>query len=111
RLTSLVSSAAGQVARAFPPFRSRRSSDLGPHRTGGARGPDVSRAAPPSPRERIAYRAFATVGSLGRALPTHAGRRRETRSVREVDRKVTRLNSSHEWISYAVLCLTKNNAD
>src|SRR5438105_9136571 len=24
------------------------------------------------------------------------------------DRKSTRLNSSHEWISYAVFCLTKN---
>src|ERR1017187_10672312 len=24
------------------------------------------------------------------------------------DRKSTRLNSSHRWISYAVLCLTKN---
>src|SRR5207247_3105053 len=26
-----------------------------------------------------------------------------------VDRKSTRLNSSHEWISYAVLCLKKIN--
>src|SRR5207247_8783211 len=25
----------------------------------------------------------------------------------ELDRKSTRLNSSHEWLSYAVLCLTK----
>src|SRR5438105_8582225 len=25
------------------------------------------------------------------------------------DRKSTRLNSSHEWISYAVFCLKKNN--
>src|SRR5207247_10731550 len=28
-------------------------------------------------------------------------------AVREVDRKSTRLNSSHEWISYAVFCLKK----
>src|SRR5207247_4702292 len=27
----------------------------------------------------------------------------------ELDRKSTRLNSSHEWISYAVFCLKKNN--
>src|SRR5438105_12463608 len=28
-------------------------------------------------------------------------------SVRSRDRKSTRLNSSHEWISYAVFCLKK----
>src|SRR5438105_10468697 len=28
-------------------------------------------------------------------------------AVRDVDRKSTRLNSSHEWISYAVFCLKK----
>src|SRR5438105_5383217 len=27
------------------------------------------------------------------------------------DRKSTRLNSSHEWISYAVFCLKKKNND
>src|SRR5207247_8787619 len=27
----------------------------------------------------------------------------------EIDRKSTRLNSSHEWISYAVFCLKKKN--
>src|SRR5207247_5493998 len=27
------------------------------------------------------------------------------------DRKSTRLNSSHEWISYAVFCLKKKNVD
>src|SRR5438105_5809341 len=27
------------------------------------------------------------------------------------DRKSTRLNSSHEWISYAVFCLKKKNAN
>jgi len=34
----------------------------------------VSETASPSPRERVAYRAFATVGWLGRTLPTHSGR-------------------------------------
>src|SRR5207247_10067994 len=32
---------------------------------------------------------------------------RRVPGVREVDRKSTRLNSSHEWISYAVFCLKK----
>src|SRR5438105_6861105 len=35
-------------------------------------------------------------GGLGPALP--------------VDRKSTRLNSSHEWISYAVFCLKKKKS-
>ncbi len=34
----------------------------------------MSETASPSPRERVAYRAFATVGWLGRTLPTHSGR-------------------------------------
>src|SRR5207247_5885900 len=29
------------------------------------------------------------------------------RKTRQIDRKSTRLNSSHEWISYAVFCLKK----
>src|SRR5207247_5558192 len=29
----------------------------------------------------------------------------ERRAAQEADRKSTRLNSSHEWISYAVFCL------
>src|SRR5207247_9295726 len=32
-----------------------------------------------------------------------------TRCCRTRDRKSTRLNSSHEWISYAVFCLNKKN--
>src|SRR5438105_8595658 len=28
-----------------------------------------------------------------------------------IDRKSTRLNSSHEWISYAVFCLKKKNGE
>src|SRR5207247_11386759 len=30
-------------------------------------------------------------------------------STTAIDRKSTRLNSSHEWISYAVFCLKKKN--
>src|SRR6266849_7391806 len=32
---------------------------------------------------------------------------RQTRQCSRPDRKSTRLNSSHEWISYAVFCLKK----
>src|SRR5207247_11154312 len=43
--------------------------------------------------------------------PTLAGNRhqsvRHRRQVSVPDRKSTRLNSSHEWISYAVFCLKK----
>src|SRR2546429_5492170 len=38
---------------------------------------------------------------------TWAGR--ETRDSRTLDRKSTRLNSSHGYISYAVFCLKKKN--
>src|SRR6266536_5306728 len=42
--------------------------------------------------------------------PGHGGHRREPpvgEPPRAGDRKSTRLNSSHEWISYAVFCLKK----
>src|SRR5438105_9301046 len=35
------------------------------------------------------------------------GRRLDHAPVDQEDRKSTRLNSSHEWISYAVFCLKK----
>src|SRR5438105_11203300 len=38
----------------------------------------------------------------------HVGLRRLPQAARR-DRKSTRLNSSHEWISYAVFCLKKKN--
>src|SRR5438105_11328507 len=39
-----------------------------------------------------------------------AGRgEREKAALRDRDRKSTRLNSSHEWSSYAVFCLKKKN--
>src|SRR6266536_5237181 len=41
----------------------------------------------------------------GRADGSVHGRPRTARQ----DRKSTRLNSSHEWISYAVFCLKKKN--
>src|SRR2546430_11538047 len=42
-----------------------------------------------------------------RALAAAAGARRAARGVRALDRKSTRLNSSHSQISYAVFCLKK----
>src|SRR5438105_8186172 len=34
-----------------------------------------------------------------------------TETLLMLDRKSTRLNSSHEWISYAVFCLKKKNIE
>src|SRR5258708_9861433 len=39
----------------------------------------------------------------------HAGRRQSARGELALDRKSTRLNSSHQIISYAVFCLKKKN--
>src|SRR5207247_11250713 len=76
---------------ALPPFPTRRSSDLrvpSVHRRRTASHPDANRSditsTPPNHR----------ITSQGRAGST-------------TDRKSTRLNSSHEWISYAVFCLKK----
>src|SRR5207247_8731097 len=49
-----------------------------------------------------------STGKLGKGLvpapgEAAAGNDRQAQEVRE-DRKITRLNSSHEWISYAVFC-------
>src|SRR5947208_10267654 len=45
---------------------------------------------------------------IGGVIPDHAHRaRRRLTGAREPDRKSTRLNSSHQIISYAVFCLKK----
>src|SRR6266849_6710777 len=49
---------------------------------------------------------FRSLPRRGRVGPIR-GTRRFHRSGRGRDRKSTRLNSSHEWISYAVFCLKK----
>src|SRR5947208_7973761 len=50
----------------------------------------------------------ARAGQLPARLPEGAGvRRREGRQPARGDRKSTRLNSSHQIISYAVFCLKK----
>src|SRR3712207_7606622 len=53
-------------------------------------------------------RAFACRGA-GSALPRGAGRDRGAALSGDLDRKSTRLNSSHANISYAVFCLKKKN--
>src|SRR2546430_7731245 len=51
-----------------------------------------------------------TPGStLGRAVCTGSTRDHLQRDVHHIDRKSTRLNSSHSQISYAVFCLKKKN--
>src|SRR3712207_7706802 len=83
-------------------FRSRREPDErgraararaggGVERTRGAVGPQVDRAPP-----------FRNPASSEK--PGFLGRRQSP-----IDRKSTRLNSSHANISYAVFCLKKNN--
>src|SRR2546422_2736679 len=46
-----------------------------------------------------------------RRAPTRAAEVRLARPPDERDRKSTRLNSSHGYISYAVFCLKKKNKD
>src|SRR5205809_3531613 len=72
-------------AHSAPSFPTRRSSDL--HATGGGQSgirrlESTARISPQSPRDR-------------RFKPANA------------DRKSTRLNSSHGYISYTVFCMTK----
>src|SRR5438105_12785046 len=47
------------------------------------------------------------VSRCGPCRKPATGRSRRVPSTRFPDRKSTRLNSSHEWISYAVFCLKK----
>src|SRR5438105_9774071 len=71
-------------------FPTRRSSDLsGAAMRAGVRDPNTCR--------NVRHRG--TRGGGARAA-LHEG---------QEDRKSTRLNSSHEWISYAVFCLKKKN--
>src|SRR5271170_7001191 len=67
----------------------RRSGGPAGERTVHGAGPQLRRARPQQGSGR----------PHGHYAPVAAGR----------DRKSTRLNSSHEWISYAVFCLKKKN--
>src|SRR5256884_3195873 len=70
-----------------------------------------------SPRSRVSewlarYQAFGVEGLLeghrsGRPLELTSAQRKQLDDILERDRKSTRLNSSHGYISYAVFCLKK----
>src|SRR5207247_10118507 len=82
-----------------PPFPTRRSSDLtsapsSPPRAAPACSPSTPTAIGCNASSRSSPRATTNASPPGRGLE-------------EADRKSTRLNSSHEWISYAVFCLKK----
>src|SRR5699024_12324438 len=78
-------------------FPTRRSSDLG--HAGAVPGDVVGRR----PGTRLSLGRPAGDAFLG-PLP---GVRNEVRHLGDIDRKSTRLNSSHVSISYAVFCLKK----
>src|SRR5438105_7466183 len=60
----------------------------------------------PCPHKRAAGWSLVVFSTSGVQSP--ASQSRQQRQLRShVDRKSTRLNSSHEWISYAVFCLKK----
>src|SRR5207248_6425613 len=84
-------------------FPTRRSSDLRPlPRAPGLR----PRRGDPCSRRRGAGDLRPTAVLVGARELLHPGRGRRARAAR-VDRKSTRLNSSHRTISYAVFCLKK----
>src|ERR1035437_5130467 len=69
----------------------------------------VERAEPASPDPRAAWREAARAHRGGEDGRTGQGQRAGRRNLRrDIDRKSTRLNSSHANISYAVFCLKKN---
>src|SRR2546429_4770517 len=63
------------------------------------------------------FRSLALLGVTGKRLEddlngyfiSHSGVDHQVKSVSSGDRKSTRLNSSHGYISYAVFCLKKKN--
>src|SRR5207245_6077694 len=84
------------------PFPTRRSSDLDARAREAARGRVLGILRVPGLPERLA--------DDGGARPLRrldAQVIREREECRELDRKSTRLNSSHGSISYAVFCLKK----
>src|SRR5207247_6582789 len=79
--------------------------------------PEDSRSAPTTGAARLSHRGSFGVSKIAFAILTnHSARRSEVvgragdrerghAASASPDRKSTRLNSSHEWISYAVFCL------
>src|SRR5438105_10615857 len=71
----------------------------------------MRRSLPPRCRNSRSF--MCTRASVARRATAHAwgncSNKSAQRSAGDQDRKSTRLNSSHEWISYAVFCLKKKN--
>src|SRR5207247_2730006 len=82
-------------------FPTRRSSDLLPPGERGQNDHGLTWHACRQAAQRLRYPGAEAPG-IGRALPGGS-------PAPHGDRKSTRLNSSHEWISYAVFCLKKKN--
>src|SRR5207244_13276174 len=92
-------------------FPTRRSSDLGADSAHTSRSRSIADARNYAPQRgtdergrRVSYQP-----SRSRGLPvyTKKPRFRSTQDFEKQDRKSTRLNSSHQIISYAVFCLKK----
>src|SRR5207247_9122278 len=91
-------------------FPTRRSSDLAePHRLPALNAGVESARSFGLETVTLEVPAASPAASLMRALDIATERRIDAllvlRANIHVDRKSTRLNSSHEWISYAVFCL------
>src|SRR5207247_2691402 len=98
---------ASAATRDLPSSPTRRSSDL---RSGPPRRPRrLPRRRPPPPPPRRPLRRPRQGGHEvnTQAQPHRGAESGEEQSRGRRDRKSTRLNSSHEWISYAVCCLKK----
>src|SRR2546430_13671321 len=84
-------------------FPTRRSSDLAGVTWTGA-GENIGEGGPvPNRTAAIAQMALALTQGMLNEQPPDDGHRKNI-----LDRKSTRLNSSHSQISYAVFCLKKN---
>src|SRR5206468_11375869 len=99
-LTTIVSFQRSGAHRHLHSFPTRRSSDLDELRQEGITGARQSVESVPWPGEEIVPADAATASDRARGTSTFGF---------TGDRKSTRLNSSHDQISYAVFCLKKKN--
>src|SRR5207247_11201292 len=90
----------------LPSFPTRRSSDLSRHRRRGADALAGDSALGSGDRDAAPGRQPDGRDQGDRDVPEARGAHHR-RGREYEDRKSTRLNSSHEWISYAVFCLKK----
>src|SRR2546429_6203296 len=71
--------------------------------------PHAVRFQPERQRQLVRWKSFVVVGAVEIGGAIDIARSRSFQKM-EVDRKSTRLNSSHGYISYAVFCLKKKKA-